>query len=403
MASGKPSCVYVVCYAAEELKEAFKYLDFLKAVPGPNPGQTGLSGNPNCIEPLSNSILTDERMFHMKDPDLPDKLRKQCLFENGALKGWIELAGPAMVREEAVKRQKKEGWKTTRPALAVTIRIWIFQAYFRSQLLGHHDYANEMYARAQEFLEWGRKQWPNASREQRGSIFETSFIRGVKRLRLESMHRSVALRGPESEFNHQDLIDFAQDLIDDVSSDPPAGGELHVGHFIAYWIYPKATALSILGWCFLEKGCSRPKSDPERAPALKTASEYYLAAADAYPEDEERHAQFLRKHLECLTALDKPLRDTLPVCKRIRVSGAEAMEIWGGGPYKDHLKKNMDEVKEFEDRWTGEIKAGRATMDTVAGIKFTEKTLPKTEKDDIPFKVSFIDEEGEGEAGPSSK
>lgn len=58
----------------------------------------------------------------------------------------------------------------------------------RSQLVGHFDFAHEMLMNTLDVLEWGRNQWPDVSIEQRGTIFEKSFIRAVKSMLLEAMH-----------------------------------------------------------------------------------------------------------------------------------------------------------------------------------------------------------------------
>lgn len=68
-------------------------------------------------------------------------------------------------------------------------RIWIFQAFFRSELGNHKDAAHELYNNALDVLHWGREIWANVPKEDRGVIFERSFIRGVKRLKLLNMHK----------------------------------------------------------------------------------------------------------------------------------------------------------------------------------------------------------------------
>lgn len=69
-------------------------------------------------------------------------------------------------------------------------RVWVFQAFFRSQLVGHTDFAHEALTRALDFLEWGRKQFANVPKEDRGAIFERSWIRGVKKAHLNLMHQA---------------------------------------------------------------------------------------------------------------------------------------------------------------------------------------------------------------------
>ncbi|RXW11343.1 hypothetical protein EST38_g14512 [Candolleomyces aberdarensis] len=220
------------------------------------------------------------------------------LFEDQYLRGWATTGGPAIVKQEAPERLRSEGWDKLRQSLSVTVRIWIFNAFFWSQMLGHHNFAREMYTNTLEVLAWGRRQWPNVRREDRGSIFDNRFIRGVKKFQLEAMHASV-FRG-EGIYTFQDLINFAEDIIASVDSEMPPPQDFHHGHFLAYWMYPKGTALSVIGWCHLGKAIKSSKDDAEKNLNFERAAKYYLDAAQAFPEDEEQHSRFLQKYLECL-------------------------------------------------------------------------------------------------------
>lgn len=44
--------------------------------------------------------------------------------------------------------------------------------------------AAELYSRVVEVLDWGSRLWDDVPKEDRGAIFERTFIRGVKRLRI---------------------------------------------------------------------------------------------------------------------------------------------------------------------------------------------------------------------------
>lgn len=51
---------------------------------------------------------------------------------------------------------------------------------------GNYSVTVEFISHALEVLEWGRKTWKNVSREDRGSIFEDTFIRGVRSLHIDA-------------------------------------------------------------------------------------------------------------------------------------------------------------------------------------------------------------------------
>lgn len=61
--------------------------------------------------------------------------------------------------------------------------------------MGNHDAALEFHTRAIEVLEWGRQVWRSVPKDDRGAIFEITFLRGVKSLRLDTMMRVSRARG----------------------------------------------------------------------------------------------------------------------------------------------------------------------------------------------------------------
>ncbi len=46
----------------------------------------------------------------------------------------------------------------------------------------------EFLSRVVDVLDWGSRLWQNVSRDDRGCIFDWSFIRGVKRLQIQAIH-----------------------------------------------------------------------------------------------------------------------------------------------------------------------------------------------------------------------
>ena len=53
--------------------------------------------------------------------------------------------------------------------------------------------ALEYYNRVVEVLEWGRRVWKNETTEDRGIIFQDTFLRGVKCLRLDTLMKVCPL------------------------------------------------------------------------------------------------------------------------------------------------------------------------------------------------------------------
>lgn len=61
------------------------------------------------------------------------------------------------------------------------------RGFIEGGLRGRFDTAVEFYSRAIEVINWGRVAWENVSVEQRGVIFETSFLRGIRAMHLEAL------------------------------------------------------------------------------------------------------------------------------------------------------------------------------------------------------------------------
>ncbi|KAF5332752.1 hypothetical protein D9611_005139 [Ephemerocybe angulata] len=386
-AEGRPTCVYLMNSALIGLKTAMDMLAQVQAKKDTRRGGEIITGPVKVIESFTNSSLTDDRVFHVTEgaQSWIKKMERQCYYENNVWKGWCTSGGPSFMKEDAVKRLRKEGWKGVRPALATTVRIWLFQANFRAHMFGQRDFAHEMYTNALDILEWGRKTWPNVPAEERGSMFEMSFIQGVKKAALLNMHSIVSSKGKDSPISLQELIDAAESLIEDVERNTlPQRATFPLSHILAHWLYPRAIALSTLGWCYLEQGIGNypanlsdpaaPMTDDDEASLLSAAAECYLNASRYLPYDDEMRVKFLRKHLECLCAAGKPLRETLPVARQIREAGVPALEIWGAGPHLgDGLRENLREVREFEEKWEKEIREGRRGLEDVEAIGFLKK------------------------------
>jgi hypothetical protein len=143
-----------------------------------------------------------EIVFHQ-----PHALRS-AVFEAQRQKAWVE-GGPELIIKEARERLRREGWSSVRPALSTTIRsdkcfFWVFFFWYSCSILtltsgyimhgfmegnthGNHTIEVEMLTRSIEILEWGQQEWSSVSKDDRGAIFEDTFIRGIRTMRLEAL------------------------------------------------------------------------------------------------------------------------------------------------------------------------------------------------------------------------
>ncbi len=63
------------------------------------------------------------------------------------------------------------------------------RAFMEDKIKNSVKFALELYTSALELLEWGVNTFADVDPEQRGAVFEPTFIRSIKSLRLDSLMR----------------------------------------------------------------------------------------------------------------------------------------------------------------------------------------------------------------------
>ncbi|EDR15294.1 uncharacterized protein LACBIDRAFT_291776 [Laccaria bicolor S238N-H82] len=275
---------------------------------------------------ISNGILRDSRVFHMDCPDWTEKYNRQVVLEAQVFKAWV-TAGPAELKKEAPDRVKKEGWQSARDALATTVRAWIIQAFIQNSF-GRHTAGVEFFSRAVDVLEWGRRVWKDVPKDDRGAIFEVTFVRGVKRLYLSAMHQYLCQKVPNCSYTKEDLAELARDIIVDTDTNSRISPEpVDPGFVSSFYIYPKGEAFSMLGWYHMQTAFQSTVAEDQYLHYTKSAT-YYTDAAECFPEDDEHHCTFLKIALEAYTFRGTPVKQVLALCKRIRLAIPKMKAIW---------------------------------------------------------------------------
>ena len=182
---------------------------------------------------MTNGIVRDDRCFYMEDGQTFMKLLAAqglpkiqriihgfsinsrfftAQFEIIRSDAWDLSATDETVIREAKGRQIARGWDDVRPALSTTVRsikssslvlfgsvhqkflcrVWILNAHI-SQGLAQYGQAVGLYKRALAVLDWGRKEWTDANRKERGAIFDSTFVRGVRVLYAQTLVKVSAL------------------------------------------------------------------------------------------------------------------------------------------------------------------------------------------------------------------
>lgn len=69
------------------------------------------------------------------------------------------------------------------------VSAWVMRGFLTEVLAGHDPSVLEFYGQSIDLLEWGRGVWKDVPTEDRGVIFEKTFIRGIRRMYLSALLR----------------------------------------------------------------------------------------------------------------------------------------------------------------------------------------------------------------------
>ncbi|KAI0756530.1 TPR-like protein [Daedaleopsis nitida] len=324
------SCAWPLMNAYKDYAEGVRFMKQITKT------ETGVEGNLNALQAIVGGLLRDQRVFHMDSPDWVDLLQLQVDFELAAFGGWGE-GGVETVKEEAVKLLKEKGWRAVRVALAATVRAWFLRAYFAHKSGQSIDVAMQYYNSVVDVLEWGARTWHDVPTSDRGYIFLKSYIRATKRIRMEAYLSALRQAEGESEYSVEELIDMANEMVDETTKNIPKEGDespMDKGAWYSFHVYPVADAHATLGAVFLQQGLSAKRAnDAEGAERmLAAAAKFYKQAAEMYPPDDELFPYFLKVAFEAEWHRGRPLAETLPLCDRFRRALPAVEKIWMDEP-----------------------------------------------------------------------
>ncbi|KAG5653892.1 hypothetical protein H0H81_009484 [Sphagnurus paluster] len=321
-------------------------------------GQRAMYGNTGVIEALSNAILRDRRAFHIKDADFFDKYNQQMVFEATRTEAWTK-GGLELVQQEAPKRLRKLGWGAVRPALSVTIRGWFMRGFLQASL-GLPGSSSEFIRHALDVLQWGSRLWKDVPREERGTIFDPTFIRGVKRLHMNILMESFSKDSKNCDYTLEDIAKIAREIAsEDVA---PPTGEIDPGFLSSFYIYPKADALVILGWYYMQK--AQMSKDPTESIELSALSAvHYTQGAILFHTDDEYHVSFLKYAIDAHWYAGTPLKVTLPLCKKVRDAAPAMRQIWEYSSSATQRDQWIETILGFEDNFRGLLAQGKITLE----------------------------------------
>lgn len=147
-----------------------------------------MGGRVGGLEELSNAILTEERCIILKGDDSLVKDYNQYLqFEICRFNAWVSVTKPREIIRLAKHRLSQTGnWDSIRGALACQARAWIILGFLGQVSHITRDELFNWYDRTCKLIELGQMEWPDVPRDLRGTIFDTTFLRGVQVLRMNA-------------------------------------------------------------------------------------------------------------------------------------------------------------------------------------------------------------------------
>ncbi|KAJ7158456.1 hypothetical protein C8R46DRAFT_1195031 [Mycena filopes] len=314
------SSAWVIHSAYEEFMNGVKEMKTLKPVGNMMGGTLG------AIENLTNGIMRDIRVFHMTDTEFISRYNKQIVFEAQVRRAWTE-GGPQVVIREALERQRKEGWDTTRPAVGLTVRAWIMRGMLETGLRENHHVALELYKNALDTLRSLNEHWILESKDNRGAVFQRTFTFGLQNLYLDALMHTYDKANPSVEIL-ENLLREAELLISEVDEAlrHPPQFEVDPGFISSFYLYPRGEAYTMRGFYYSQMA-NQAGNDPRVY--FRKAAQAYLKAGASFPMDDEKHPYFLSVALGLMSQTHTfSVRETLDVMKRIRLSIPKAKEIW---------------------------------------------------------------------------
>ncbi|KAJ7755028.1 hypothetical protein DFH07DRAFT_822661 [Mycena maculata] len=329
-------------------------------------GKLAVEGVPNAIQGMTNGILIDRRCFYM-DKNWSEEYIEQVKFEGEYYQAWGK-GGSKLVCEQAPGRLQKEGWSSVGPALCMTVRLWIMQG-FLSGSGGNQCLAAELFGNALDVIDWGQKMWKDVPRADRGDIFDVTFRRSVNRLFIAAVMDWLGMDDPDCKYTLQDLAKLArnakveieqntEEKINEAQYHPK-----HPGHYAACWIYPHADVLGVLGWFHMQLA-KKAQTDEDKKIHLAASARYYMQSAETYPQDDEFAPFFRCIALDALRELGTPLRQTLPICKRIRVAIPAVLKIWESSAMSKRRNVALEEVLNWERNCQKDLLTGKFSLDS---------------------------------------
>ncbi|VDB94317.1 unnamed protein product [Peniophora sp. CBMAI 1063] len=351
------SSAFVISEASEELEEGFRMLATVRNM-GPM-----ISGTIGVLQMFCNALIQDDRCFRLDMGDFQEKMNLQIQMELTQARTPSNILDADAFIVGIRELHSQGGHDLSCRAMTAGLRTLICRAYLESGVTQKFAKAIDLYDNVLKIMRWGRDEWPNASKDDRGAVLEDTYILGVRRLRLVAYMQAYSNRENRSKHTLQGLLEESESILAEVKALPPLKEALLPGFNMAFRDYVEGEALAHIGfyWNHVTRE-EQPRTESAISRGmdnLRKSAKFYFAAAEKFPEDDERHVWYIKIGLDQLFTAGAPLFITMPVIEKVRYKLPVAQEIWqfssmnigngGGKPYED-LFGFIDEVNEMMEK-----------------------------------------------------
>ncbi|KAJ3890005.1 hypothetical protein GG344DRAFT_66626 [Lentinula edodes] len=289
------------------------------------------------LQDMSNALLRDSRVFRVQESDFLMNLNDQVRSEANHFKAWSPETGPEILQGEVMKRLRKEGWDSVRPALTHIVRHWIIAGFVISRVGNNFQLGVEFHRNALNMINWGRKVWKDVPKAERDTLMGASSSAhvGIENLTLlETIFEEADALLQDLEKNPYDPNDFDH---------PDPGFNLSFFENIKGNAFAsKALYHNMLGNFGKDQKVETVRKH------YTSAMELYILAAACLPEDDENHpfCNSYQGYLNCaynfMETANAPTSLVMDVLEKIRISVPTMQKIWCQNP--SHTKKFREDV-----------------------------------------------------------
>ncbi|KAH8825919.1 hypothetical protein DL96DRAFT_1681986 [Flagelloscypha sp. PMI_526] len=300
---------------------------------------------------------------------------EQAMIECQTHNAWFD-EGPSDTKTAVMERLKGQSWDQVRPGLSLTIRCWIMKGWLMNSMETNPSAGLEYIQRAIDILEWGRVTFPSVPPETKGAVFRDTFTEpsGFSSCNVSCVSTWEPIAPiPDLEVFYEEVSEILKEITADIKKTRGERKLDTAGHILCFYDYHLAEAHALTGLYHTQLGHNlqlQGVAEEEYFAHYEKATIAYLYAAEAIPEDDEKHAWYLNASLangsQCLV----PVKFHIQTIKRMQRAIPKMEKIWKNSTLAaqgrdDTMKERMKPLEKLEEM----LRDGNWTKDTMIRLE----------------------------------